>query len=225
MNENSVSYMSPTGSDILPTVPEDGPKSPNLAALSPVDPSRYSARAEDIELVARCRKGDLSAFETVYRRHSSPLFNLAYRMVGNASDAEDLLQEIFLVAYNKLSTYQGQAALSTWLYRVATNRCLDYLRSRSNRNQSKTDSLDEKPARLPAPPSELTAARLDLERCIAQLPDSYRAAFLLYDVEGFDHREVAEMLGIAEGTSKSLVHKARHKIRDYLGQGRTGGGP
>jgi RNA polymerase sigma-70 factor (ECF subfamily) len=217
--------MSPTGSDILPPVPEDGTKSPNLAALSPVDPSRYGARAEDIELVARCRKGDLSAFETIYQRHSTPLFNLAYRMVGNASDAEDLLQEIFLVAHKKLSTYQGQAALSTWLYRVATNRCLDYLRSRANRNQSKTDSLDEKPAPLPAPPRESTVARLDLERCIAELPDSYRAAFLLYDVEGFDHREVAEMLGIAEGTSKSLVHKARLKIRDYLGKGRTGGGP
>jgi RNA polymerase sigma-70 factor (ECF subfamily) len=225
VNENGVSYMSSTGSDILPTVPEDGSKSPNLATLSHVDPSRYGARAEDIELVARCRKGDLSAFETIYQRHSASLFNLAYRMVGNASDAEDLLQEIFLVAYNKLSTYQGQAALSTWLYRVATNRCLDYLRSRANRNLSKTDSLDAKPAPLPAPPRESTLARLDLERCIAELPDSYRAAFLLYDVEGFDHREVAEMLGIAEGTSKSLVHKARHKIRDYLGKGRKGGGP
>ena len=164
----------------------------------------------------------MSAFEAIYQRHSTSMYNLAYRMVGNPSDAEDLLQEIFLLAFNKLSSYQGQSALGTWLYRVATNRCLDHLRSRAKRYQTMTDSLDEKESLTPSAVKDTPAERVDLERSIAQLPDSYRAAFLLYDVEGFDHKEVAHILGVAEGTSKSLVHKARLKIRDTLGQGRTG---
>jgi RNA polymerase sigma-70 factor (ECF subfamily) len=146
-------------------------------------------------------------------------------MVRNTTDAEDLLQEVFLTAFKKLETYQGQAAFGTWLYRIATNRCLDHLRSRAARNQSKTDSLDreDRPTNVNAP-KETIAERLDLERCIAGLSDSYKAAFLLYDVQGFEHREVAEILGVAEGTSKSLVHKARLRIRECLGQARSGAG-
>jgi RNA polymerase sigma-70 factor (ECF subfamily) len=143
-------------------------------------------------------------------------------MVGNSTDAEDLLQEVFLLVYNKMASFQGQAALGTWLYRIATNRCLDHLRSRTKRNQSKTDSLDQKERADVSGPRETTAERLDLDQCIANLPDSYRAAFILYDVQGFEHREVAEILGVAEGTSKSLVHKARLRIRECLGQFRRG---
>lgn len=228
MNEPAASYLRPEAGGILPTVPKDGPESPHPAAFTATGSARSArrgGRTEDDDLVDRCRRGDMGAFETIYRRHSAPLFSLVYRMMGNAGEAEDLLQEIFLLAYRKLSTYQGQAALGTWLFRVATNRCLDHLRSRLNRDRSKTNALQEVSTGLPALPPEMVAERLDLERSIARLPDSYRAAFLLYDVEGFDHREVAEMLGIAEGTSKSLVHKARLKIRNDLRAGRTGGGP
>lgn len=216
--------MGALGSDILSpgNVPENRLPSSFPAATS----SRAAAnqvRAEEQDLVARCRKGDWGAFETIYRRHSTSLYNLAYRMVGNPTDAEDLLQEVFLLVYNKLESFQGQAALGTWLYRIATNRCLDHLRSRAKRNQSKTDSLDQGYERADvATPKETTTERMDLDRCIAKLPDSYRAAFLLYDVQGFEHREVANILGVAEGTSKSLVHKARLKIRECLGQTRRG---
>jgi RNA polymerase sigma-70 factor (ECF subfamily) len=211
------------GNGILAAVTVNGSKSPPpTLPFSKSDSDRRAARAQDDELVARCRKGDLSAFEAIYRRHSTSLFNLAYRMVGNASDAEDLLQEIFLLAYNKLPSYQGQAALGTWLYRVATNRCLDHLRSRAARNQAVTESLDGRERPLSSAPVESTPERLDLEQSVGRLPDSYRAAFLLYDVEGFDHKEVAAILGVAEGTSKSLVHKARLKIREHLGRFRGG---
>jgi RNA polymerase sigma-70 factor (ECF subfamily) len=207
---------------MLATVTVEGCKSPPPVPFPNSDSERRAARAQDDELVARCLKGDLSAFEAIYSRHSSSLFNLAYRMVGNVNDAEDLLQEIFLLAYNKLPGYQGQAALGTWLYRVATNRCLDFLRSRAARNQAVTESLDAKDRSLSGAPVESTPERLDIERSVDKLPDSYRAAFLLYDVEGFEHKEVAEILGVAEGTSKSLVHKARLKIREHLGQIRGG---
>ena len=178
---------------------------------------------EEAEIVRRCQDGDLEAFESIYRRHGRSLFSLAYRMVGNLTDAEDLLQEIFLLAFDKLPTYQGRSSLRTWLHRLAVNRCLDYLRSRAARNRSLTESFDDRghassPSAGPGAPEE----RLDLERAIRQLPRSYRAAFLLYDVEGFGHREVAEILGVAEGTSKSLVHKARLKIREQIGASAPG---
>ena len=172
-------------------------------------------------LVERCRNGELGAFEEVYRVHSGRLYGLVLRMVGNPSDAEDLLQEIFLAAHRKLDGFRGDSALGTWLYRLATNQCLDHLRSRSARTGQLTDSLDDDPAGMPDARSrgiaDETVAKMDLERALAQLPEGCRAAFLLYDVEGLEHREVADALGIAEGTSKSQVHKARLKLRALLG--------
>jgi RNA polymerase sigma-70 factor (ECF subfamily) len=175
-------------------------------------------RSADAELVDRCRRGEVDAFEELYRRHSARLYNLAFRMFGNATDAEDVLQEIFLLAYRKLSSFKGEAALSTWLYRLAMNHCLDHLRSKAARMGHATDSLDdeERPAAAPSTAPEMVASRVDLERAIERLPEGCRAAFLLHDVEGFEHREIAEILGIATGTSKSQVHKARTKIRAYL---------
>ena len=183
-----------------------------------VSSTAQQARAEEATLVARCRSGDMDAFESIYRRHSRAMYNLAFRMVGNAAEAEDLLQEIFLQAYNKLPGFEGRAAFGTWLYRLAVNRCLDHLRSAAAQKQSMTRSLDEPAGLSPSAPAESTSARLDLENAIVQLPQSYRAAFLLFDVEGFGHREVADILGVAEGTSKSLVHKARLKLRELLGK-------
>jgi RNA polymerase sigma-70 factor (ECF subfamily) len=174
----------------------------------------------DQELVARHREGDLGAFEELYRRHAGRLYSLALRMVRNADDAEDLLQEIFLQAHRKLGSFKGESTLVTWLYRLAMNHCLDYLRSKAGRMSRATSSLDADtcPPQPAAPPGqvELTVSRLDLERAIEQLPEGCRAAFLLHDVEGFEHREVAGMLGIAEGTSKSQVHKARLRLRAIL---------
>jgi RNA polymerase sigma-70 factor, ECF subfamily len=177
-------------------------------------------RQVDAELVARCRAGDLSAFEDLYRQHATRLYSLAYRMVGHADDADDLLQEIFLTAYRKLDTFKGASALGTWLYRLAMNVCLDRLRSKAARQSSVTDALDETVGY--SGPGLSHVSRLDLERAIAHLPEGSRAAFLLHDVEGFDHSEVGRILGIAEGTSKSQVHKARLRIREYLAAKRVG---
>ena len=182
-----------------------------------------ASRAAEMALVERCRRGELGAFEEIYRAHSSRLYGLVLRMVGNPSDAEDLLQEIFLSAHRKLEGFRGDSALGTWLYRLATNQCLDHLRSKSARAGQLTDALDEEPVTPDARSrgiADATVAKMDLERALAQLPEGCRAAFLLYDVEGLEHREVADALGIAEGTSKSQVHKARLKLRALLG-GRT----
>jgi len=180
-----------------------------------------SSRAEELALVARCRKGDLAAFETIYRTHSGRLYSVACRMLGNPVDAEDMLQEIFLAAHRKLESFRGESALGTWLFRLATNLCLDHLRSRAARSGQITDALDDEPAIADARSGKLaerTVTKMDLERALAQLPQGCRTAFVLHDVEGLEHREVAAMLGIAEGTSKSQVHKARMRLRAMLGR-------
>jgi RNA polymerase sigma-70 factor (ECF subfamily) len=170
-------------------------------------------------LVARCRQGDLMAFEELYRTYSGRLFSVACRMLGNTADAEDLLQEIFLTAHRKLESFRGESSLGTWLYRLATNQCLDHLRSRAARAGNVTDALDDDPTLADASSrslAERTVTKMDLERALARLPEGCRAAFVLHDIEGLEHREVADVLGIAEGTSKSQVHKARLRLRSLL---------
>jgi RNA polymerase sigma-70 factor (ECF subfamily) len=162
---------------------------------------------------------DVPAFEELYRQHSTRLLNLAWRMCGTRADAEDLLQDIFLLAYRKLPEFRGDSAVGTWLYRLAMNRCLDHLKSRQTRANGATTSLDEEALPGPRLVSDSGLKRIDLERAIARLPEGARAAFVLYDVEGFQHHEIATILGISEGTSKSQVHKARLKLRALLTAG------
>ena len=181
-------------------------------------------RTADLELAGRIRSGDGAAFEELYQQHAPRLYNLAYRMAGTANDADDLLQDIFLLAYRKVGSYRGESSLGTWLYRLAMNHCLDVLRSRQTRNSQQTDALDEESGGpVGATPALGAVSRIDLERAIERLPQACRAAFLLHDVEGFGHQEVGTILGISEGTSKSQVHKARLRIRAYLTQPRSEG--
>ena len=178
-------------------------------------------KSADLELVERIKAGDGTAFEALYRQHATRLYNLASRMTGAKGEADDLLQDTFLLAYRKIGSFRGESSLGTWLYRLAMNHCLDVLRNRQTRMGHQTDSLDEPEADPVASPVPILSAvnRIDLERAIASLPPACRAAFLLHDVEGFGHQEVGTMLGVSEGTSKSQVHKARMRIRTYLAHG------
>lgn len=190
--------------------------------MSPSNPTS-DVKSADLDLVERIRGGDGTAFEALYRQHATRLYNLASRMTGAKGEADDLLQDIFLLAYRKIASFRGDSSLGTWLYRLAMNHCLDVLRNRQTRMGQQTDSLDEPEAAPVASPVPILSAvsRIDLERAIAALPPACRAAFLLHDVEGFGHHEVGTMLGVSEGTSKSQVHKARMRIRAYLANGLT----
>jgi RNA polymerase sigma-70 factor (ECF subfamily) len=168
------------------------------------------------DLVARCQAGDVDAFADLYARHSARIFSLAARMAGSPETGEDLLQEIFLQAYRKIGGFKGDAAVGTWLYRLALNHCLDFVRSRQAKMDKATDAIDDEDRTPIAARRESPVERLDLERAIRQLPEGCRAVFVLHDVEGYEHREIAAMLGIAEGTSKSQVFKARMKLRALL---------
>jgi len=207
--------------------PDPGPPADSGQRLPAVSSSKEvtDPKPADFDLAARCRDGDLDAFEQLYREHAGRLYNLAYRMTGETADAEDLVQEMFLLAHRKLGSFKGESSVGTWLYRLGVNLCVDYLRSRQHRNSRATESLDDERghgrAVAAAPTNEMTLTRLALERALAELPERYRAAFVLHDVEGFGHGEIGTMLGIAEGTSKSLVYKARLRLRQVLTQDRA----
>ena len=188
-------------------------------AIEQQAPAGGSAREADLQLVERCRRGELGAFEELYKAHSGRLYSLACRMLGNPAVAEDLLQEIFLSAHRKLDSFRGDAALGTWLYRLGMNQILDHVRSRAGRAGQVTDGLDDATTLADASGHRLADRaidRIDLERALGELPPGCRAAFLLHDVDGLEHREVSDVLGIAEGTSKSQVHKARLRLRGLL---------
>jgi RNA polymerase sigma-70 factor (ECF subfamily) len=158
----------------------------------------------------------VEAFEVLYRQQAARIYTLACRIAGSPDEGEDLVQEIFLLAYRKIGTFKGDAAIGTWLYRLAMNQCLDYVRSRRAKMKKLTDTLDAGDSTQPPARRESLDARLDLERAVERLPDGCREAFVLHDIVGLDHREVGDLLGVAEGTSKSQVFKARAKLRAFL---------
>ena len=179
-----------------------------------------SMRTEDMALVERCRAGDLAAFEELYAAHAGKLFSVACRMLGNQSDAEDILQEIFLSAHRKLDGFRGDVGARHVAVPAGDEPVPRPSEEPVARTNQLTDVLDDEPALYEAGGgglAEQTVTKMDIERALAQLPAGCRAAFVLHDVEGLEHREVADALGIAEGTSKSQVHKARLRLRALLG--------
>ena len=168
-------------------------------------------RTADLELARRCQKGDAARSRSCTGSTPGACTAWCSGWLGSAQEADDLLQDVFLHAHRKLGSFRGDSSLGTWLYRLGMNHCLDYLRGRQARMGRATDSLDEEGMAEPVAPAPVVPtaiSRIDLERAIARLPGGCRAAFLLHDVEGFEHHEVARMLGVSEGTSKSQVHKA-----------------
>jgi len=165
--------------------------------------------------VARAADGDHDAFERLYRDHVGRVYSLAYRMVGE-EQAEDLTQEIFIRAWNKLGTFKGQSQFGTWLHRLAVNHILSRratIRKREARNVSGEGIL----GRVVAPRRKTPGLALDLNAALRALPTRARQVFVLYDVEGYSHDEIAEELGVSVGTSKSQLHRARMLMREQLG--------
>jgi RNA polymerase sigma-70 factor (ECF subfamily) len=167
------------------------------------------------ELVARAKDGDVAAFEALYRQHEKRIYGLCLRMVADPSRAEDLTQEAFVRAWQKLGSFHGQSAFGTWLHRLTVNVVLGAIRSRSRRKDFAVanEELHIVPDPRPAPALE---SGIDLTRAISELPPKARVVFLLHDVEGLKHGEVAEALGIAIGTSKAHLHRARQILREAL---------
>lgn len=168
----------------------------------------------DRELIARCAAGERDAMASLYQRFHRRVFNLVARMAG-PQEAEELAQDTFVRIFKGLRRFRGDAALSTWIYRVAMNVCLTHLSRRSRRAALREEYLHE-PRLSPEAPSS-PWLRQHLEAALTSLPPGYRAVLLLHDVEGLNHQEISRILGCREGTSKSQLHKARTKMRELLG--------
>lgn len=174
-----------------------------------------SPATTDKEYVALAKAGETSAFEELYRMHRGRVYALCVRMTRDETEAEDLTQEAFVRAWKKLGTFRGDSAFSTWLHRLTVNLVLTNRRSHSRRisRVSTTDDLTRYDKKGQASRPDL---KMDLEQAIAKLPDGARKVFVLHDVEGYRHREIADMMGIATGTTKAQLHRARKLLREVL---------
>ena len=167
----------------------------------------------EADLVRRARHGDADAFEAIYRGNVGRVYAVALRMVADPALAEELTQEAFVRAWRKLGSFRGGSAFGTWLHRLAVNVTLDALRAR-RRLRERFD--DEPPARPPAAAPEDPGSGVDLQRGIAMLPPRARLVFVLHDVEGYKHREIAQLLELSVGASKAHLHRARRRLREVL---------
>jgi len=169
------------------------------------------------DLVKRSREGDIQAMEAIYKHFSRPIFNLAYRYTYNSEIAEDLLQDIFLKIFTHLQEIQKEETFVAWLYRVAINTCYSYLRGRKSQLQ-RTIPLSKVEGTIEGRTYEFDdeIMKNSLDDAIHILPGKMKSVFLLHDVQGFKHEEIARMLGCSVGTSKSQLFKARMKIREHL---------
>lgn len=170
---------------------------------------------DEARLVRRAQAGDTRAFEKLYRSHVGRVYAVCRRLAGNTGRAEDWTQDVFVQVWEKIGSYEGRSRFSTWLYRLATNRAIDGLRSEGRRNRRET-SVEDPESWFEPGPAPRPEGRLDLEAAIASLPTVARMVFVLHDVEGYRHRDIAQMTGLAEGTSKSQLHRARGLLRERL---------
>ena len=187
---------------------------PAQEKLEKVEPTE-----KDFPLAQKAAAGNVAAFELLYSRYHRRTYSLCLRMMNSATEAEDLTQEVFIQLFRKIGSFRGDSAFSTWLHRMTVNQVLMHFRRRGVQNEKTTDDGEmpeqivngtENHSRMPI------LDRIALDKAIAQLPNGYRTVFVLHDVEGFEHEEIARMLGLSVGTSKSQLHKARLKLRGLL---------
>lgn len=183
--------------------------------------------ASELELVKRCQRGDLSAFDQLMVLYEKKVYSLCFRMSGNADDAADLAQEIFLKVFRALPSFKGQSSFSTWLFRIATNTCLDQKRRLAGKPQ--VSSLDKPlateegeleitlPGNEPDPQDLAVQSELqqEIQQLLGKLPKDMRIALVLRDLEGYSYEEIAELLNISLGTVKSRINRARSRLRDF----------
>jgi RNA polymerase sigma-70 factor (ECF subfamily) len=179
------------------------------------------APASDHALARQAAEGDMAAFEELYARHNRRVYSLCLRMTGNVSEAEDLAQEAFIQLFRKIGSFRGESAFTTWLHRLTVNQVLMHFRKRNVKLEQTTDDGEvpvqivkgtENPGAMPV------VDRIALDRAVGKLPPGYRTVFVLHDVEGHEHEEIAKILGCSVGTSKSQLHKARMKLRTMIKQ-------
>lgn len=167
------------------------------------------------DLISQCKAGDRQAHYKLYRLYSRAMFNVGYRITGREEDAEDALQEAFISAFKNLESYRGDASFGAWLKRIVVNKAINILKKRKHELMPEDEQWDiaEEDA-VDEYREELTVERV--KYAIQQLPDGYRTVLSLYLLEGYDHQEIADIMGISESTSKSQLNRAKNKLREFL---------
>jgi RNA polymerase sigma-70 factor (ECF subfamily) len=170
------------------------------------------------ELVARASRGDTGAFEALYRQHVGRVYGLCLRMTGQPESAEDLTQDTFVSAWRSLPGYEGRSSFSTWLHRIAVNAVLAKRRGPQGRNEVSMTDADGEQMEFEAESGMDEATPIDVERAIAGLPPGARDIVVLHGIYGYSHEEAADLLGVAVGTCKAQLHRARHLMRTRMGE-------
>lgn len=189
--------------------------------------NRSPKNASEAELIARAQQGDGEAFAALFEAHKRRVYSLCLRMTGDAAGAEDLAQEAFLQLFRKIGTFRAEAAFSTWLHRLVVNVVLMHLRKKGLQQISldESDSTQDEPVKREYGDDDKrllhSVDRIALARAIDELPPGYKSVFVLHDVEGYEHNEIAQILDCSVGNSKSQLHKARLRLREVL-RGRPG---
>ena len=166
----------------------------------------------DLHLARRCAAGDADAFESIYRAHADRMKSIAYHHLGNVADAEDAVQETFLKIHRAASTYTGEAAFGTWLYRILVNTCYDAMRRRRRRPQEAP--IDDMVTLTRAASNVDDTKRIMLARLLRELPEQRRTVFVLFEIEGFSHAEIAEIAGISEANSKWILFSTKRQLQE-----------
>jgi RNA polymerase sigma-70 factor (ECF subfamily) len=191
---------------------------------------RQAGDLVEAEQIEKAKLGDAQAFQALYEKHKRRVYSLCLRMTSNTAEAEDLTQEAFLQLYRKIATFRGESAFSTWLHRLSVNVVLMHLRKKSLPVVSLEETTQGSGGEEDTPKKDFGAEdialagsidRLQLQRAVDDLPPGYRTIFVLHDVEGYEHNEIAQIVGCSIGNSKSQLHKARMKLRDLLKMNRA----
>jgi len=169
---------------------------------------------EEAQWLGLAQRGDRAAFERIYRAHAGRVYALATRISGSRDTAQDLAQETFVLVWRKLAEFRGESSLGTWIHRIAANVALAHLRK--HKAWGHADELEESMQGLPLHKGPDPVA-IDLERAIASLPPRARSVLVLHDLEGFEHHEISALMGIAEGTCKAQLHRARKLLIGRMG--------
>ena len=181
-------------------------------------PTDEQERARALEVVQRAQAGDVDAFEILYREHAGRVFALCLRLTGDRNEATELMQDVFIRAWRKLSSFRGDSAFYSWLHRLAVNTMLENART-DRRRTARVLPMEDTSRLAGAARSAGVELKMDMEQAIASLPRGARMAFVLHDVEGFQHQEIAERLSVSVGTIKAQLHRARRLLREKLEPG------
>jgi RNA polymerase sigma-70 factor, ECF subfamily len=199
-----------------------------LTDREPQERRRAGEEFNEADAIERAKQGDAQAFQDLYEKHKRRVYSLCLRMAANTAEAEDLTQEAFLQLYRKIGTFRGESAFSTWLHRLSVNVVLMHLRKKNLpvvSLEETTQGGEEDTPKKDFGAEDLALAgsidRMQLQKAVEDLPPGYRTIFVLHDIEGYEHNEIAGIVGCSIGNSKSQLHKARMKLRDLLKMNRA----